>query len=242
MMKQRLKPVMRCLVILQLLAFAGAASAQMVLDQAIVIFDDPKQVKQDVTVTNESADERLFVSVEPFVVENPGTPEQELVSLKGSDSPSFLATPDKLIVEPGSSSIVRLMNLQPGASDERVYRVNFLPIKKPPELESEATDEIVPVVEIVVAYQVLSIVLPPDAKAEPTVTRAGKVLTLANNGNANFLLSTGQQCDPADPESCVDLPTTRVYAGRQATINLPFDAPASFTMKTPAGFSELVTP
>jgi P pilus assembly chaperone PapD len=232
----------RLLLVGVLLVLSKVSHAQLVLDKVVVVFDDPKKVKHDVLVTNESADERLFVSVEPFEVKNPGTAERELISLKGSEAPSFLTTPDKLIVEPGSSSVVRLLNLQPDAGKERVYRINFLPIKKPPEFESSETDKVAPMVEILVAYQVLAIVLPANAEAKPGITRKGKVLTLVNNGNANFLLSSGQQCDPLDPGRCIDLPGKRVYADSQVTMDLPFDAPATFVLKTSSGFRDLVTP
>jgi len=157
------------------------------------------------------------------------------------ETPSFLATPNKLIVEPGSQSIVRLLNLEPNSQEERVYRINYLPIEKPPEVDSsQAADGVAPVVEIVVAYQVLAIVLPPNPVAKPAVRRNGKRALFSNEGNANYLLSDGRQCDPSDASRCLDLPGHRVYAGSSWSLDLPFNGPAEYNIRTPAGSRPLV--
>ena len=202
---------------------------------------DKRQTKKDVRVINDNTDQRLFVSVEPFQVENPGTESESLVALGSEKTPSFLASPGKLIVEPNSSSVVRLLNLEPDTTRERVYRINYLPIEKPPEIDSDPDiDGVSPVVEIVVAYQVLAIVLPPNPDPKPVITRDGTKAVFSNEGNANYLLSDGRQCDPSNPKKCLDLPGHRVYSNSSWSIDLPFNGPAEYSLRTPAGSRALL--
>ena len=212
------------------------ANADLLLDKVVVVFDDPKQTKKDVGVINDDATERLFVSVEAYQVDQPGTEEESLIALTNDDNPSFLASPSKLIVEPDSTNVVRLLNLQPDSEEERVYRVNYLPIQKPIELDGIPEAEgVSPVIEIVLAYQVLAIVLPLNPSPKPVVTRNGNTVVFSNEGNANYLLSDGRQCDPADATKCLDLPGHRVYAQSSWTLKLPFDGPAKYSLRTQVG-------
>ncbi len=222
-------------------AMPGVVNAGLLLDKVVVVFDDNKQTKKDILVINDDPDQRIFVSVEPFRVEQPGTKNESLTALLAEERPSFLASPKKLIVEPGSQSVVRLLNLEPNSTEERVYRVNYLPIEKPPELESDKSIEgIAPVVEIVVAYQVLAIILPPNPVSTPVVSRSGNTVVFRNDGNANYLLSDGRQCDPSDKSKCVDLPGHRVYAGSSWSLDLPHNGPAEYNLRTAAGSRPLV--
>lgn len=241
-MKNTIMKMAGCILIcLTATAYSVVAKADLLLDKVVVIFDDQKQTKQDVLVINDDPDQRLFVSVEPYQVKQPGTENESLKSLIDQENPSFIATPNKLIVEPGSQSIVRLLNLEPNSQEERVYRINYLPIEKPPEVDSSLlTDGVSPVVEIVVAYQVLAIVLPPNPTPKPAVSRKGNRVQFSNDGNANYLLSDGRQCDPSDNSKCLDLPGHRVYAGSNWSLDLPFNGPAEYNLRTPAGSRPLI--
>ncbi|MEP6388599.1 MAG: fimbria/pilus periplasmic chaperone [Halioglobus sp.] len=228
------------MIVLTTLTASEVAKADLLLDKVVVIFDESKSTKKDVSVINDDSDERLFVSVEPFEVEAPGTEDQTLKAVAIDDNPAFLATPSKLIVEPGSSSVVRLLNLQPESTQERVYRINFLPIQKPPEIDNDVNDGVAPMVEILVAYQVLAIVLPPNPEPKPVVTRTGNVISFSNQGNANYLLTDGKQCNPIGSSKCVDLPGHRVYAGSSWSVELPFDGPAQYGLRTQSGTRALI--
>ncbi|MEP0202837.1 MAG: hypothetical protein ABJ084_14040 [Halioglobus sp.] len=240
MYKNRLGFSCYMMIILTTLTASEVARADLLLDKVVVIFDGSKSTKKDVSVINDNSDERLFVSVEPFEVEAPGTKDQTLKAVAIDDNPAFLATPSKLIVEPGSSSVVRLLNLQPESTQERVYRINFLPIQKPPEIDDDVDEGVAPMVEILVAYQVLAIVLPPNPEPKPIVTRTGNVISFSNQGNANYLLTDGKQCNPIGSSKCVDLPGHRVYAGSSWSVELPFDGPAQYGLRTQSGTRALI--
>ncbi|MGK0473438.1 MAG: hypothetical protein ACJAR0_003934 [Candidatus Azotimanducaceae bacterium] len=215
------------------------ASAGLIVDRAIIIFNDRNDTKNDVVVINDSGVDKLFVNVEAFEVMNPGSPDEELVTIDRSSSPDFIASPTKLIVAPGSKSIVRLLNVAGRSNIERIYRVNFLPISAPLELESddEADSSVRPMVEVVIAYQVLAIVLPIDPTVVPVISRTGMEAVFKNEGTANYLLSSGQQCDPLDLSDCRELANRRIYAGNVWKLTLPFDGPFSYTIRSHEGNS-----
>ena len=95
--------------------------------------------------------------------------------------------------------------MQPKNSVERVYRINVTPIAPPLE---EDTSQL----RIVVAYQILAIVQPDTPKSDLRAKRQGNSLVFENTGNTNILLSDGQQCDPNDAATCVQLTSQRLYA------------------------------
>ena len=87
--------------------------------------------------------------------------------------------------------------------------------------------------EIVIAYQVLAIILqrPPKLMSrQPGGTNA----VFTNTGNANYLLTRGTQCNPADPDVC-ELPSRRVYPGNRFEFDLPYDGPFSYTVRSSSG-------
>jgi hypothetical protein len=83
---------------------------------------------------------------------------------------------------------------------------------------------------VLVGYDVLVIARPDNAKPAITGERSGRRLTLRNTGNTNALLVSGKQCNKAG--KCVDLPTTRLYAGITWTVDLPLDAPAEYRLQS----------
>jgi len=220
-----------------------AVQASLMIDKAIIVFDDRTGSKQDVTVINDDADEKLYVKVETFEVNGPGTSEEELVPMDRNAVPEFIATPTKLVVQPGSNSLVRLLNLIPAGDVERIYRINFLPIARPIELEEAEDKEIVrSMLEILIAYQVLAIILPVDPVAIPFVQREKTSVTIPNSGNANFLLTQGRQCNPIDSSECLELPNKRTYPGNILELDLPYDGPFSYNIRTHEGNSPSLFP
>ena len=213
-------------------------SASLLVDKAIVIFDKQTDNKLDITVINDDPDAKLYVKVDAFEVQSPGTMDETLIPFDRTIVPEFIATPNKLVVQPGSKSLVRLMNLIPINDVERIYRINFLPIARPIELEAPQVEGGVrPVLDIIIAYQVLAIVLPRNPVAIPRIERHKALVTISNNGNANFLLTRGQQCNPANATECTELPHKRIYSGNTWELNLPYDAPFSYDIQTHEGNS-----
>ena len=228
-----------------ILLFAPSVHAGVMLNRAIVIFDDSDQARQDVIVSNDSDSDRLFVSVTPFLVMNPGTEERELAPLSIDEDAGLLVTPNKLLIEPSGSAIVRMLNMAEPGTNEVYYRVNFTPIQKPIEFERQEGDELEEsqmLVTIALAYQALVIVPPLEPKALPRFTRTGKTVVFTNPGNSFYLLRDGVQCSPDDPDDCVDLTSKRVYPGNEYVVELPFDGPAQYVARVFDGSKVISVP
>jgi len=214
----------------------SSAQGDLLISRSIIIFDDVLQSKEDVTVINDDPENKLFVQVKAFRVDAPGATDEQLVSIDGDPDPTFIATPTKLIVEPGGTSLVRLLNLQTPDQTEFVYRINFLPIAKPIELEDNPNNETIsPNIQILIAYQVLAIVLPLDPQPVVEMARNGKIAVFTNSGNANYLLAAGQQCSPLDENECHELPSKRIYPGNSWKLELTYDGPFSYETRTHEG-------
>ena len=214
------------------------ATASLLVDKAIVIFDAQTANKHDITVINDDPDAKLYVKVDAFEIQSPGTVDETLIPFDRTLVPEFIATPNKLVIQPGSKSLVRLMNLTPINDEERIYRINFLPIARPIELATPQPDDGVrPVLDIIIAYQVLAIVLPRNPVSIPRIVRHKTLVTVSNTGNANFLLTRGRQCNPTNATECAELPHKRIYPGNTWELNLPYDAPFSYDIQTHAGNS-----
>lgn len=216
--------------------FSADLYAALVVNRSIITYDNASINREDVVIINSNELENLYVQVDPFVVQNPGDENQELVPLAVSDSPDFLVTPNRLVVSPNGRSLVRFLNLLPPGDEERIYRVNLTPITPPVELEP-TTGEVNSRLEVVVAYQILVIVLPEAPSPELGMNRNGSMATFTNTGNSNYLLTDGVQCDPENPAVCEPLEDRRVYAGNNWQLELPFDGPFTYTVRTPAGLT-----
>ena len=217
----------------------GSVSAELVVNRAIVLFDSYSQVRQDVEIVNTDEAQNLFVDIEAFAVARPGQEDQELISLRGNPEPGLIATPQKAMLGPSNNQLVRLMNLDRGGDQERVFRVNMTPVSKPPEIMVQEVEEGVTAskIQIVIAYQALVIVPPAEPRAQVDYARDGKAVTFSNGGNSNYLLTDGRQCDPSAPKNCRDLVTYRVYPSNQRHFELPFDGPFTYKVRTLSGMS-----
>lgn len=224
--------------ILTAIAFLSVTStgmADIVVDESIIVYKDPAQTKYDVTVFNSDENANLYLEVTPFKVTNPGEEDETLEPLNLDSAPEFLVSPNRAIIAPDSPSILRLLNLKNDGDEERIYRINLIPAIPPLELQPTDEEAVASMLQVVVAYQILVIVLPTNPVAVISNDRQGNAATFSNTGNANYLLTGGEQCDPANPSMCVALESKRIYPGNDWTLELPFDGPASYTARTHEG-------
>lgn len=220
-----------------LMLFASVpCTADLIVSRSIIEMGN-EESRSDLVLINNDENNTLYVQVDPFQVTNPGTDMQELVALTAGDNGGLLVSPNKLAIPPGGRSLVRILNLEKDTKLERIYRVNFTPLTPPAEIE--ATDEKVVKsrLEVVVAYQVLIMVRPVNPSATQRYSRAGNKALFGNEGNANYLLTDGQQCDPQNSTDCRPLPDHRIYGGNSWSLELPFDAPFSYKIRKPEGLS-----
>jgi P pilus assembly chaperone PapD len=223
-----------------LLGLSTVSRADLVLDESIIVYRDPAQTKHDVTIYNSDEISNLYLEVTPYKVVNPGQDNEVLEPLTFDTAPEFLVSPNRAIVPPGSPSILRLLNLKPEGSEERIYRINLIPAIPPLELQQTEEEAVASMLQVIVAYQILVIILPNNPQALINTDRLGNTATFTNSGNANYLLTEGEQCDPADPSLCVALESKRIYPGNNWTLELPYNGPAHYTARTHEGSSAIV--
>ena len=192
-----------------LLAFAALAAlagtparADLVLSDLIVELQPGKQVRRDVEVWNNSP-ERAFVSVEPREIVDPGLASQNVRQDPDPEKLGLLASPRRMILE-------------------HVYRVMVKPVVA--DVQSEDSG-----LKIMVGYDVLVLVRPLQSAANVTAARSGKRLTFRNAGNASVEIVDGRQCKDGQ---CSDLPGKRLYPGMSWSVDLPFDLPAEYMLKS----------
>jgi P pilus assembly chaperone PapD len=219
---------MRVLVALLALAVGGLtvgvedASAQLSVDRVIVDFAPGEPRRQDILVSNTS-DEVAYVQVEPRVIQNPGKPDQESVTVADPRERGLLVSPERLKLPAGARQRVRFALLDRPSDQDRIYRVSIRPVVG--DLESQET-----AVKVLVGYDVLVMARPQNADPNLTTRRADGQLMVRNSGNTNALLFRGEQCAPGGGD-CVDLPSKRIYAGADWSTELPYDTPVEYRVK-----------
>lgn len=206
---------------------AQPAAADMLLDKVIVDFKQDAPPRADIEVTNTDK-QNMYVLVEPAEIVNPGTKEQSRVTQKDPRKLGLLVTPNRLVLEPGQSKIVRLSLLSRPKDRDRIYRVKIHPVVG--KLVASQT-----ALKIIVGYDTLVIARPQGSRTKLDGKRDGRKLTLHNSGNTNVLVIDARQCKSKN--DCVTLPTTRLYARQEWTIELPMDAPAILKMRTAEGIT-----
>ena len=211
-----------------LLAFAALAAlagtparADLVLSDLIVELQPGKQVRRDVEVWNNSP-ERAFVSVEPREIVDPGLASQSVRQDPDPEKLGLLASPRRMILEPGQRKLVRIASLSNDETREHVYRVMVKPVVA--DVQSEDSG-----LKIMVGYDVLVLVRPVQSAANVTAARSGKRLTFRNAGNASVEIVDGRQCKDGQ---CSALPGKRLYPGMSWSVDLPFDLPAEYMLKS----------
>lgn len=217
-----------------ILLVAPLSWADIFVDRAIVRMNAGQSPREDVKVINNGT-ETGYVQIDVFEVHNPGTPEEERVKITDPATMKLIASPSKLMIPANNQKMVRIVNLEPGSNDERIYRINVTPVL-PPLDESESS-----VVRVVVAYQLLVIVDPAQPVEDLDIVRSGYRLTITNNGNTNVLFSDGKQCEADDENNCVEIAAHRVYPGNSWETDLEKDQPVVFKLTTYNGIREVTT-
>ncbi len=202
--------------IMALWLLAAPAWADMVLDKSILDFEPGQPLSQDIEVHN-TGTETLYVTVKAFEIVDPKLEQPERRELDDPRQAGLLATPNRVVVPPGGRKPVRVMVRQPATAQDLIYRISIVP--QVGEVQSETL-----AVKVVVGYDALVIVRPPEASPEVEAKREGRTVEFINHGNTNVLLNRIRQCN-ADQSDCVELNSNRLYAGETWTLDLPRDGP-----------------
>jgi P pilus assembly chaperone PapD len=216
--------------IMSLVQPISAVSADIVLSQLIVDLQPGKHSRDDIEIWNNGTD-RAYVALEPREVVDAGLATETRRENPDPERLGLLVSPARMILEPGQRRLARIADIGEKADRERVYRVTVKPVAGPLEADDSA-------LKILIGYDVLVLVRPADPRPSLTSRRDGSTLTFLNAGNASVELVEGRQCDAARAH-CTDLPGKRLYAGAKWSEQLQSNAPAEYTIRSPAGTERL---
>ena len=202
-----------------LLLQATPSIADMVLNKVVIDFPGNKVPRDDIKIQN-TGNDTLFVLVEPQMVVNPGTEAQKRQKMRDPKKFGLLVTPNRFVLQPKQTKVMRLVVLNPAEKEDRVYRLTVKPVIGKVEAAQTA-------VKIVIGYDVLVIVRPPGSKANLQHKRDGKSVWFSNNGTTSVLLSNGKNCDESG-DNCVDIPPKRLYVGNEWKVDLKYDTPLEY--------------
>ena len=199
---------------------AVPAHANLMLDKVIVDLETSQLPRDDIELLNEGS-ERMYVLVEPFLVRNPDTENEERI-LQGVGDPSkLLVSPRRLVLDPGERRLVRLAVIGEQPSEEHVFRVRIRPVVG--EMEAETSG-----LQVVVGYDTLVIVRPGAITGELAVSRNSDHITVVNRSNVSQEFYDGRICK-SDGSQCADLSPNRLYAGEVWQIDADDNAQVSYT-------------
>ena len=208
-------------------ALASPAAADISITPAVVVFD-ARNADNTIVVTNDGKD-LAFVTARVRSVDAPGERDEKLRFDPNPAAVGLLATPNRMVLEPGERRAIRLLAMEPAGEADRVWRVHIAPsIGKLKEGQSGVAFEI--------AYDAL--IIQRAAQATPHVrgTRSGKQLLLTNAGNSFAMISAIEQCRGG---ACTKLPAKRLYAGKTWTADVPDPSePVSVTVEITNGRKE----
>ncbi len=205
------------LILVCLTILGSPLYAQMVLSDIILDFENGKQLRRNVEVKN-TGKETLYISVTVNEVIKPGKTKLQRRELKNPRTASLLVSPKRMRLRPGQRRLLRVVVRKPAIKKDRIYHVTVKPVIGKVKSKQNMA------VKIMIGYEMLVIVRPPNAKPRLRVRRSGKFLKFFNAGNTNVLLRRIRQCNK-NKSNCVDLPSKRIYAKQRWKVKLPRKGP-----------------
>ena len=207
---------------------AAPAEATLSVTPVIIDFQPGQPPRADIELYNPGA-EQLYVVIEPGEIRAPGTKVEQRFQTPDPQQLGLLASPGRVILEPGQRKFVRVAMLQDAGDRDRVYRVTIKPVAG--ELNGPSSG-----LKLMVGYDALVIQRPKAPKALIAAVRSGNTLRLTNTGNTNAELFRGRQCD-TQGKDCTDLPGERIYAGASVDVPLTRDTPVEYSVKVATSIS-----
>lgn len=188
--------------------------AQMAINNSIIHFGTGHKDRSDIEVTNTSTDP-LYLRVTAFEITNPGTAEQARVKITDPKEAGLLVSPNKMVISPKGSKLVRFVNLNKNRGKEKVFRVTFEPVSG--DIKGDQTG-----LKLLIGYEVLVLAQPTEIASKLDTNRTGSELILSNSGNSNIYLRDVKQCaaENTDKKDCIKLRDKRLYPGNQWQVSL----------------------
>lgn len=204
------------------LAIAAPANAGLTLSPLILDLSGEQSARGDVELFNNGT-ERLYVVVEPAAIADAGLATEKRVTNPDPEMLGLLATPNRVVLEPGARKFVRISMLKSPAESDRIFRVVVKPVVG--AASGEATG-----LKVIVGYEMLVIQRPNSPHAALTAERQGDHITITNSGNTNAEIFRGKAC-PATGAPCEDLQSHRLYAGASVDVPLKAGYRAEYALK-----------
>ncbi len=193
----------------------GTCLASTLTVHPVILDFSPKQLQRANLEIQNKSNERLFVAAEPARIDSPGTRSEMRISVPDPEELGLLASPPRLIIEPGERRFIRVAALDPAGESDRIFRLAVKPVVG--ELFSEQTG-----LKVLVGYDVLVIQRPAEPRSSILWQDNGTEITLTNEGNSNLQIVRGEACYPDGPkDKCVELRPHRLYAGNTITLTKP---------------------
>jgi P pilus assembly chaperone PapD len=230
---RKIKPTVRqfrifLTIVSGLILLATPARAELILDKLVVELRIGDNNSDDLVVWNNS-DERAYVLIEPNRIISPGTTEQKRISVRDPRELGLLASPQRMVMEPGQQRLLRLATLHVDSTEEQVYRVTVRPIVN----EDGDQDGL----QLLVGYDLLVLVRPANVEFAVHAHRSGKAIHIDNTGNTSVELLKIRQCDPTG--KCAEMDGKRLYSGMQWSTELVKNTSAELFFNTPEGTKTL---
>jgi len=199
--------------------------AQISVNDVIVHFKAAERPLQNIIVKN-SAKEVFYVTA---TVEELSEPSEDKSPLLVTED--LIVSPKKFSIDANSERVVRLLSRKTHDNKERVYRVSFVPQEKEfgEPLEGASGDRKT-MIRVITGMGVLVFIDPINPKPELKWVRTPDSVIFTNSGNQHTRLSEGKACDSEDV-GCTDLPSRRVYGGKDYTVSVPANKTIYYTRR-----------
>lgn len=199
--------------------------AQISVNDVIIEFKSKERPVQNIIVKN-SSPQVFYVTANVEEIQDPG--EEKSILLPTED---ILVSPKRFSVSGQNERVVRLLARNPASSKERVYRVTFTP------QDTDFGDTIVKEtgghktqLKILTGMGILVFLDPTVPNPDLKWVRKGDSIVFENSGNQHVRLMRGSACD-SESVGCIDLPTRRVYGGRQFVVKVPAGKTVYYTRR-----------
>jgi len=201
------------------------AEAQISVNDVIVQFKAGERPVQNIVVKNSSPDV-FYVTATCEELTEPSEDKSPLVATE-----DILISPKKFSIDGNSERVIRMLHRKPADDKERVYRVAFVPQEK------EFGEAIVrqdrdrrTMLRVITGMGILVFVDPAKPLSDLKWTRDGDTIKFYNAGNQHVRLSDGKACD-SEGVGCTDIPTRRVYGGKEYVVSAPKTKTLYFTRR-----------
>ena len=177
----------------------------------------PKDSRQKNIELGNNKKDMSYIKSEVSEILNPGMPNQKRIPITRKNRGKLIISPLQLTMKPNERKIIRFISTEKNLKKDSVFRTTIVPLIKPKKDQQGIG------INVLIGYEVLTIIRPKNMIFDLNITRNIKrnTITYKNNGNTNILLNKVVQCDEYGID-CQTLAHKRLYAGNTYTVSLPY--------------------